>query len=62
MDGAVVSGVLCDIPRVTPGAMAPRREEESMRTQLVRVPASIESLVHFVEETEPAEMLRSCVY
>ncbi len=32
-----------------------------MRTQLVRVPASIESLVHFVEETDPAEMLSATV-
>lgn len=61
MDAAAASGVLCDIPRITPGAMAPRGEEESMRTQLVRVPASIESLVHFVEETDPAEMLSATV-
>ncbi len=32
-----------------------------MRTQLVRVPASIESLVDFVEETDPAEMLSATV-
>ncbi|PON19121.1 hypothetical protein C2W62_04410 [Candidatus Entotheonella serta] len=32
-----------------------------MRTQLVRVPASIESLVHFVEETDPDEMLSATV-
>ena len=32
-----------------------------MVTQLVRVPASIESLVHFVEETDPADMLSATV-
>lgn len=32
-----------------------------MVTHLVRVPASIESLVHFVEETDPAEMLSATV-
>jgi hypothetical protein len=32
-----------------------------MVAQLVRVPASIESLVHFVEETDPTEMLSATV-
>jgi len=32
-----------------------------MVTQLVRVPAPIESLVHFVEETDPADMLSATV-
>src|SRR2546423_4515369 len=32
-----------------------------MVTQLVRVPAPIESLVHFVEETDPADMLSATI-
>src|SRR2546426_6012003 len=32
-----------------------------MVTQLVRVPAPIEALVHFVEETDPADMLSATV-